>query len=89
MEGEIMNDEYTSEEPFVTTRTDADGTRWWFRYHGGSSVKIRPAGSDDWTNQIMLSYYGMRPDTVTSAWLNERASKWIDQHNADVASGQI
>jgi hypothetical protein len=82
---------YTAEDPFVTARTDSTGQRWWFRYGGGSTIRIRPAGADagHWTHQIFLDDYGMHPDDVPTAWLQERATAWIKQYDEDMAAGLI
>lgn len=64
---------------------------WVFAYTGGSSVRIRPVGSepDGWTNSIGLDSYGMKPDTITTAWLRARAREWVADYDADVAAGNI
>ena len=81
-----------------TTNTDAPVLPWvrsfgaWvFAYTGGTTVRIRPEGTDvsGWTNLINLNDYHLTPATVTASWLRDRAREWVADHNADVAAGNI
>jgi hypothetical protein len=77
--------------PWRAVRPDAAGKQWFFKYDGGSSIKIRPYGgrSGDWTYQIQLVDYNMTPSSVPKEWLAKRAAAWIEQRDADLAAGLV
>lgn len=82
-------DPFTPDRPYNTTLTDSRGQRWHFYYNGGTSIRIKPHGARDWTNQIGLLLYGPRPEDMTFEWLDKRAAQWITDYNEDIGKGNV
>jgi hypothetical protein len=79
----------TIPQTWVKWITDADGVSWTFSYRGGSVVRIKPElmPPGHWTNSISLDMEGIRPEAVTTEWLERRTAEWITDRNTDLASG--
>lgn len=90
-----MTDTFTPARPYLNTLTDGHGRTWQIAYWGTGFVYIRQlmdddhspirigdhASRDDWPYVIDLNGYSMTIDNVTTVWLTERASSWVDDRS--------
>lgn len=93
---------YTPESPFLTGAIDNEGRAWRFAYWGSDYIYIReaieedaavPTGArvnrNDWSHQINLADYDVKPDQVTREWLVERSAQWVIDRNDDLRKGNL
>jgi len=96
--------QFTTANPFTVALTDAQGAVWQFAYWGTGFVYIRELSDDEdrpalhlvgntsrdnWPYLIDLNDYSLKPGDVTREWVYERATEWIAERDADLASGAV
>lgn len=98
-----MSNKFNPDQPFTAAQADKRGAVWQFAYWGSGNIYIREtfeyethliaignrASRDDWPYLIDLNYHGMRPDDVTTSWLEQRADEWITDRNTGIDVGLI